>query len=382
MIAAIRYLLVAAVFALAQSAMAAEFETKAPRAILIDAKSGTVYFEKAADELFPPASMSKLLTMVLVFEGLKAGTLKLDQEFVISEDAWKRGGSSSGGSTMYALVNSRVKLEDLMKGVVVQSANDAAIAIAEGMAGSEPAFAVKMSDRARELGLKLSTFRNATGLPDPGHRMNVRELAMVARYIISKFPDQYKLYGMPEFEWNKIKQRNRNPLLTDYPGADGMKTGFTDESGYGLVGSAVRNGRRLIMVIGGLKTAKERKDEAQKLLDWGFGQFKTVSIMARGDAVGTARVWGGVEGTVPLVTSGAVDIMLSPPEMKTAELRLEYNGPLIAPVQAGVKVGSVRVLINGEVILETPVETGANVAAEDSMWGRALDSVMIMVFGG
>ncbi len=221
------------------------FETKAPQAILVDAKSGIVFFEKDADALIQPASMSKLMTMTLVFEALKAGKLTLDQEFIISEDAWRRGGSISGGSTMYAELNSRVKLADLMHGSMIQSANDACIAIAEGMAGSEGAYSDRMTARGKELGLKNAVFKNATGLPDPQHVMSVRDLTILARHIILDFPEYYTIYGKPEFTWNKITQQNRNPLLKEYPGADGMKTGYTKESGYGMVGSAVRDGRRL-----------------------------------------------------------------------------------------------------------------------------------------
>ena len=237
------------------AAQEAPLETKAKQAILMDAQTGSVFFEKDADAQVEPASMSKLMTMIMVFEAIKAGKLSLDQEFLITEDAWRRGGAVSGGSTMYAEINSRVKLSDLIQGVIVQSANDACIAIAEGMAGSEVAFAEQMTRRARELGLANAVFKNATGLPDPEHKMSVRELALLAQYIIKSFPEYYKYYGQAEFTWNKITQKNRNPLLADYPGADGMKTGYTKDAGYGLVGSVMRDGRRLIMVIAGAHLA-------------------------------------------------------------------------------------------------------------------------------
>ena len=358
------------------------FETKAPYAILIDARSGDVLFEKQADVQVPPASMSKLMTMILVFEGLKAGNLKLDQELVISEDAWRRGGASSGGSTMYAELNSRVKLSDLVQGGIVQSANDACIAIAEGMAGSEAAFAEKMTVKARELGLKEASFRNATGLPDPGHHMSARDLSVMARYIINSFPEQFKYYSLPQFTWNKITQQNRNPLLKDYPGADGMKTGYTKEAGYGLVGTASRDGRRLIMVIAGLTSIDERRLEAQKLLDWGFSQFRAFEVYSKGDRIGAARVWGGERRSVELLAGADMKVALSPPEQKAVTVSMTYKGPLMAPVKAGETVGSVRVMVNGVVITEQPVVTGADVVVVESMWSRALDSVMMMVFGG
>jgi D-alanyl-D-alanine carboxypeptidase (penicillin-binding protein 5/6) len=354
----------------------------ARQAILVDGKSGAVIFEKDADTAIPPASMSKLMTMIMVFEGLKSGTLNMDQEFLISENTWRKGGAASGGSTMYAEVNSRIKLRDLIPAVTVQSANDACIAIAEGMAGSESAFADRMTERGRELGLKNATFRNSTGLPDPEHRMSVRDLSILAKYIIDAFPEYYKYYSLPEYEWNKIKQQNRNPLLTDYPGADGMKTGYTREAGYGLVGSAVRDGRRLIMVIAGLDSIKARREEAQRMLDWGFRQFKSIPVYAANDRVGRARVWGGQERWVDLVTRQEVRVMLSAEEQKTADVKLVYDGPLLAPVAAGAKVGTVRFLVNGKPVSEVPLETAASVDATDSMWQKALDSLMILVFGG
>ena len=358
------------------------FETKAAQAILVDAKSGNVFFEKSADELIPPASMSKLMTMTMVFEALKAEKLKLDQEFVISEDAWRRGGSSSGGSTMYAELNSRVKLSDLMRGAMIQSANDACIAIAEGIAGSEAAFSSRMTQRARELGLQKAVFRNSTGLPDPEHLMSVRDLTILARNIILNYPEYYKIYSEREFTWNNILQKNRNPLLTEYPGADGMKTGYTKEAGYGLVGSAVRDGRRLIIVVAGLTTINDRKQEAQKLLDWGFRQFTTIGVYAAGDTVSKARVWGGAENWVELITKQDVNLALSPKEQDEIQVKLNYTGPLMAPVEAGQQVGTVRFLVDGKAIAEVPVETASAVEAVDSMWSRALDSLMIMALGG
>lgn len=366
----------------ASFAQDAPFQTTAAQAILIDGRSGLVLFERNADVPVPPASMSKLMTMIMVFEGLKDGTLTLDQEFDVSEDAWRRGGSISGGSTMYAEPNSKVKLSDLVQGAVVQSANDASIAIAENMAGSEAAFAQRMTARGKELGLTAAEFRNATGLPDPDHRMSVRDLATLARYINLNFPDYYKYYSQSEFTWNNITQKNRNPLLKDYPGADGMKTGYTKEAGYGLVGSAMRGNRRLIMVIAGLTSLKERKQEAQRLLDWGFGQFLAIDVYGRHERVGKATVWGGTQRSVDLVTSDSFQVSLSEREQRAVEVKLYYGGPLLAPVKAGTKVGEIRFLVDGAAVASLPVETAADVDAVDSMWSKALDSVMIMTFGG
>jgi D-alanyl-D-alanine carboxypeptidase (penicillin-binding protein 5/6) len=358
-----------------------EYSSRAQHAILIDARTGRVLFEKEADIPVPPASMSKLMTMITVFEALKAGKLTLDQQFIVSEDAWRRGGAVSGGSTMYAEVKSSIRLEDLIKGAIVQSANDACIVMAEAIAGNEDAFAQRMTARARELGAVNATFRNATGLPDPEHRMSVRDLSVLARHIITRFPDFYRYYSLPEFTWNNITQQNRNPLLKDYPGADGMKTGYTREAGYGLVGSAERDGRRLIMVIAGLKSINERRQEAQSLLDWGFRQFRSVDVYAKGDRVGQARVWGGTQRSVPLLAAAGVRVALTAQEQEIAEVKLAYNGPLMAPVDAGKEVGKVRFIVDGITVADVPVVTAAPVEAEPSMWSRALDSVFIMIFG-
>ncbi len=357
------------------------YESKARQAILIDARTGRVLYEKDADALIPPASMSKLMTMIMVFEQLEAGKLTLDQTFTVNEDAWRRGGAMSGGSTMYAELNSAVRVEDLIKGAVVQSANDACIVFANNLAGSESAFADQMTARAHALGAKTASFRNATGLPQDGHQMSVRDLAVMARHIINAFPDRYRYYSMPEFTWNKISQQNRNPLLKDYPGADGIKTGYTKEAGYGLVGSAVRDGRRLIMVIAGLKSINERRQEAQNLLDWGFGQFRSVNVYAKGDRVGKARVWGGNSRSVDLVAMANVQVALSTQEQETADVKLVYTGPLIAPVEAGKQVGSVRFVVDGLTVADVPVATASPVVAESSMWSRAVDSLFIMIFG-
>jgi serine-type D-Ala-D-Ala carboxypeptidase (penicillin-binding protein 5/6) len=367
---------------LAQAQDVPVFESKAAQAILIDAKSGIVLYEKDADTSVPPASMSKLVTQTVVFDALKSGQLKIDQEFIVSTDAWKRGGGAAGGSTMYAEVNSRIKVDDLIHAAIIQSANDACIILAEGMAGSEQAFTQRMANKAKELGLKNSTFANATGLPDPNHKMSVRDLSIVARYIITNHPDYYEIYGQPEFLWNKINQQNRNPLLKDYPGADGMKTGYTKEAGYGLVGSALRDGRRLILVVAGLPTINDRRAEAQKLMDWGFGQFKVIDVYGQGETVSRARVWGGAERWVNLVVHDAMRVALSPAEQERAEIKMSYSGPLMAPVKAGQAAGTVRILVDGQPVSDAPLEVAEDVPAIQSMWKKAWDSVLIMAFGG
>jgi serine-type D-Ala-D-Ala carboxypeptidase (penicillin-binding protein 5/6) len=370
------------VFAQEATDVAPAFETAAPHAILVDGKTGEVLFEKSADVEIPPASMSKLMTQSIVFDLLKAGKLSETQEFTVSEDAWRRGGQASRSSTMYAELNSKIPIIDLLRGAIVQSANDACIILAEGIAGSELAFTELMRKKAISLKLKNSTFKNATGLPDPGHLMSVRDLSLLARHIIYDHPKWFPIYSEQKFTWNKIEQQNRNPLLKDYSGADGLKTGFTKEAGYGLVGSVQRDGRRLVMVIAGLASANDRRNEAQKLLDWGFRQFKTIDVFEKDEVVADARVWGGSENWVELRTAEAFQVALTPREQKNVELRLVYNGPLMAPVKAGTEVGRARVIVDGQAVTEIPVLTAADVPAVDSMIDKALDSLSIMVFGG
>ncbi len=358
------------------------FDSIAKNAILMDAKSGYVFFEKDADTAIPPASMSKLMTQAIVYDMLKAGQLKLDQEMTVSAFAAKRGGSAEGSSTMFALPNSKISIDNLLHGAVIQSANDACITLAENIAGTEQAFAQRMNAKAQELGLKNSTFANSTGLPDPQQRMSVRDLATLARYIIYKHPDFYKLYSQREFTWSNITQQNRNPLLKDYDGADGMKTGYTKEAGYGLVGSAVRDGRRLIVVVAGLDLIDKRKQDAQKLLDFGFSQFKMLNIYEQGEVVTKARVWGGEQDWVNLIVPDAFQYAMAPFEQEKAEMKVTYSGPLIAPVKQGDPVGKLRVLIDGTVVAEAPLQIANDVAETPSIWRKAADSALIMIFGG
>jgi D-alanyl-D-alanine carboxypeptidase (penicillin-binding protein 5/6) len=261
-LAATAFLLVLAAPAAAANAPS----VAAPHAMLIEAETGSVLFEKQADDLVAPASLAKLMTVDVVFDQLKLGNIKLTDTYVVSENAWRKGGAMSHGSTMYAVLHSRVSIQDLLKGVMIQSANDGCITLAEGIAGNEASFVRMMNERARELGMPKSTFTNVDGLPDPKMRVTPRELGTLARHIVLNYPEYYAWFGEREFTWNKIRQQNRNPLLGTETGADGMKTGFTNEAGYNLVGSAVQNGIRLIVVVTGAKNAKERGDDAKRLL--------------------------------------------------------------------------------------------------------------------
>ena len=263
---------VAAGWSLVQ-AEAQSFQTTAPFALLMDYESGAVLFEKNADELMAPASTSKLMTAEIVFHEIKEGRLKLDEEFEVSENAWRTGGAHSHGSAMFLSVHSNVRIEDLLRGLLIESGNDAAITLAEGVSGTEENFVALMNKRAAELGMTHSTFANVWGKGDPHERVTPREMAQLAAHIIADYPDLYHYFSERDFTWNKIHQLNRNPLLTMDLGADGLKTGDIAESGFGLVGSAVQNGQRLIIVVNGLKTAADRAEESRKLLDWGFRSF-------------------------------------------------------------------------------------------------------------
>jgi D-alanyl-D-alanine carboxypeptidase (penicillin-binding protein 5/6) len=366
---------VAAAPASAQQQSREGFQTAAPHALLMDAATSAVLFEKGADDLVAPASMVKVMTAAILFEEIKQGRLKLDDEFPISENAWRRGGAPSGGSAMFAALNSRVRIEDLIQGLVVQSGNDAAIAIAEGIAGNEANFAGLMNKRAREIGLTKSTFMNASGLPDDMQRVTARELARLAKYVIDTYPDLYTYFGKTEFTWNKIRQMNRNPLIALGIGADGLKTGYITDSGFSLVGSTVQNGQRLIVVVTGLKTAKEREQEARKLLDFGYRAFESRDLFAANAVVGEAKVYGGAVGSVPLVSKVPVKVLLPRGTTDRLTARIVYNGPLMPPVDAGAEVARLRVTRGTTQALDLPLY-----AAEDVRQGgivrRALDAAV------
>jgi serine-type D-Ala-D-Ala carboxypeptidase (penicillin-binding protein 5/6) len=357
------------------------FDGDAPTAILIEATSGSVLFEKNADELRAPSSMMKLMTAEVVFHAIKQGDLKLTDEYRISENAWRRGGAPSGTSTMFAAINSKVSVDDLLHGAIIPSGNDACIALAEGLAGNERIFATDfMTKRARELGMTQSTFGNSNGLPDPTNKMTVRELAMLARYVILTYPEFYKLFGEKEFTWNKIRQQNRNPLLNSLEGADGLKTGYTKEGGYGMVGSAVQNGTRLIVVVNGLEDPEDRASEAKKMLEWGYRNFETRTLFAAQQPIGYAKVFGGESRSVKLSSSDPIKVMVQKNGNEKLIARIVYNGPVRAPIEAGQKIGVVRVWRGANVAVESPVFAAESVGTGSTM-RRAIDGVSELVIG-
>ena len=356
------------------------FDGDAPTAILIEATSGSVLFEKNADELRAPSSMMKLMTVETIFHAIKQGDLKLTDEYHVSENAWRKGGAPSGTSTMFAAIHSKIAIDDLLHGAIIPSGNDACIVLAEGMAGSERAFADMLTKRARELGMPRSTFANSNGLPDPGNKMTVRELSILARYVIQTYPEFYKLFGEKEFTWNKIRQQNRNPLLNSLEGADGLKTGYTKEGGYGMVGSAVQNGMRLIVVVNGLEDPDDRATEAKKMLEWGYRNFESRPLFAAQQPIGYAKVFGGDSRSVKLVSPKTVDVMVQKNGTDKLIARVVYNGPVRAPVEAGQQIGVVRVWRGANIAMEAPVYAAESVGVGSTM-RRAIDGASELVIG-
>jgi serine-type D-Ala-D-Ala carboxypeptidase (penicillin-binding protein 5/6) len=384
--AGIRFFLkAAAVVALALAsftapASAQRFETKAKHAILIDAETDTVLFAKDADARMPPASMGKLMTVAVIFKALETGRLRPDDEFVVSETAWRQGGAGSGGSTMFAKLGSSIRIEDLLHGIIIQSGNDSCIIVAEGMAGTEPTFSDLMNQESRALGLDGSHWKNSTGLPDPDQYTTARDLAKLAKHLIDDYPELYKIFAQPEFTWNKIRQRNRNPLIEMNIGADGLKTGHTEEAGYGLVGSAVRDGQRLIVVIGGTKSDKERAEEARKLLDWGFRAFERVNLFPNGEVIGEVNVFGGDRSTLGVVSKGPLDLLLPVGSRDLIKAQVVYDGPVQAPVEEGQPIGVIRITTGEGMTKEAPVFAATDIGT-GTLQQRALDGIEELLLG-
>lgn len=338
------------------------FQTIAPYAILMDAESQSVLFEKGADQAVTPASTVKIMTAELIFRELKEGRLRLEDEFVVSENAWRTGGSPSRGSTMFAGLNTRIKIEDLLRGLLIVSGNDAAIVLAEGIAGTDAAFAQRMNARARELGLASLNFRNSWGKDDPAQKVTARDMARLADHIIRTYPQYYRFFSEKEITWSRVKQQNRNPLLAMDIGADGLKTGNIDEaSGYGLVGSAVQNGQRLILAIYGLRNAKDRGDESRKLLQWGFRSFEPRAVFNAGETVGAARLYGGAQMEVPLVTARPVRLLVPRGSSERLTGRIVYDGPIPTPVKAGQGLARLKIFRGATLALDAPLEAGESV---------------------
>ena len=355
---------------------AAAIETKAREAVLIDVATGTVLLEKSADMAMPTASMSKIMTAYMVFDRLKDGRLSLDDTLLVSEKAWRKGGSK-----MYVEIGDQVRIEDLLRGVIVQSGNDASIVIAEGLAGTEEAFADEMTAKAKEIGLSNSQFANATGWPDPNHWMTARDLATLSLRTIRDFPDYYHYYSEIEFTWSDIRQGNRNPLLYKNVGADGLKTGHTEEAGYGLTGSAERDGRRLVLVVNGLPSVKARTEESVRLINWGFREFDNHQLFKAGETVEDAAVWLGELESVPLVLANDLTITMTRKARREMVVTVNYLSPVPAPILKGQEVATLVVKAPDMKPVEVALLAGEDVALLGPL-GRLVSGVKFLVLGG
>ncbi len=362
------------------SPLQAQVDTDADYAILIDVDTQTVLFEKNADQLMQPASMSKLMTLAVVFDALDQGRITLQTEFPVSEYAWRTGGAPSGTAAMFAPIHTNVTVEDLLQGAIIQSGNDACIILAEGLAGSEDAFVQMMTEHAHQIGLKKSTFGNSTGLPNPKQLMTARELAQLAMYIIRKYPKYYPYFQQKEFHYRKHVFYNRNPLIYANIGADGVKTGYTAESGYGVVGSAVQDGRRLIVVENGLKSQSDRKEDAVRLLSWGFKSFDKYTVFNSNETVGEALVWGGEKLYVKLRGDGDVRILLPRNAKQKLHGRIIYPGPVIAPVKEGDRIGELQVTAENGIKTSAPLYA-AELIQKAGLIRQGLSSAFYLAFG-
>lgn len=355
----------ALVLLVAGTAHAEPIETSAKQAIIVDYKTGAVLFEKSADQSMVPSSMSKLMTAYLVFEKLKEGSWKMTDELPVSETAWKKH-YKSGGSLMFLPVGSSASVDELIRGVIIQSGNDACSVLAEAHSGSEEAFAEEATRRAHQMGMNNTNFRNASGLPEPDHLTTARDLSILARRLITDFPEYFPIYSQREFVFNGIKQGNRNPLLYSVSGADGLKTGHTEAAGYGLVGTVKRGDRRVIMVINGIegqgaRGLRNRAEESERLIEWAFREFENYAVFKAGDAVTDAEVWLGEAATVPLVAAQKLEVTMPRKSRREMKVTAIYNGPIAAPIKKGDTVGKLVITAPGVETVELPLAAGADV---------------------
>lgn len=366
---------IAALILVHGTANSAGFETAAEQVIIVDYTTGAELYGKNADEIMDPASMTKMMTIYMLFERLKNGSLSLEDTFLVSEKAWRKKGSK-----MFVPVGGRVSVEDLIRGIIVQSGNDASIVVAEGLAGSEAAFAEQMTAKARELGMTNTNFRNASGWPEPGHTTTARDLAVLAAATIRNFPELYKYYAEIEFTFNKIKQGNRNPLLYRNTGADGLKTGHTEAAGYGLTASATRGDQRLIVVAHGMKSMRERSAETTRLLDWAFREFNAYPLFKGGETVSDATVWLGDSATVPLVIEEDLTAVLKRSSRKQLKVAVNLEEPIAAPIAKGTQIGTLVVSAPDMQSIERPLIAGEDVAPLGAM-GRLKAAIGHLIWG-
>lgn len=355
-------------------------ETKAKNLILMDYDTGQYLYAKDAEKMIPPASMSKLMTVYMIFEKLKDGSLSLDDTFTVSENAWRKGGAASGSSTMFLNIGEKVRVGDLIQGIIIQSGNDACIVAAENISGSEEDFARAMTDKAQKLGLHNSSFANATGWPHPDQKMSVEDLAKLARIIIKDFPEYYYLFSERNYTHNNIRQGNRNPLLYSMPEADGLKTGHTEEAGFCLAGSAKRGDRRLISIMSGLASNKERSEEAEKIMNWGFREFDNYKILKQGQKVAELPVWFGTEKNVDLLVNEDVLRTIKKNKASKVKMTAVYDKPVKAPVKQGDKLGFVRVEVPGAEMVEVPLIANKDIK-KLGWFGKIGENIKYILFG-
>lgn len=355
-------------------------ETKAKNLILMDYETGQYLYSKDADKMIPPASMSKLMTVYMIFEKLKDGSLKEDDTFTVSENAWRKGGAASGSSTMFLNIGEKVRVGDLIQGIIIQSGNDACIVAAENISGSEEDFAAAMMEKAKKMGLNNSSFTNATGWPDPDHKMSVEDLAKLARILIRDFPEYYNLFSKHNFTHNNIKQGNRNPLLYSMPEADGLKTGHTEEAGFCLTASAKHGDRRLISVMSGLSSNKERSEEAEKIMNWGFREFDNAKLLKQGQKIAEVPVWFGSENSVDLLVNEDVTITAKRNKLNKIKMTAVYDKPVKAPIKQGDKLGVVKIEIPGRELVEVPLISNKEVK-KIGWFGRIIENINYIFFG-
>ncbi|MBP1850133.1 D-alanyl-D-alanine carboxypeptidase family protein [Rhizobium halophytocola] len=363
----------------AAAAVIGDFQPKAGNVLLIEASTGTVLLSKDEDAIIPPASLTKMMVADVVFEALKSGEITPDTTYKVSEHAWRTGGAPSHTATMFAALKSEIRVEDLIKGVIVQMANDGCIILAEGMDGSEAKFAARMTARAKELGLAHTAFANATGLPAPGNKTTIADMVKLARHLQETYPDFYQIYAQPDFEWNKIFQRNKNPLLSHGLGVDGLVTGYAEEAGYGLVVSALHDGNRFFLGLSGLDNEADRRDEADRILRWAEGSFERRRVFQAGDVVGQASVYGGASGDVDLAADGPVDVFVPANDPALLDARIVYHWPLKAPVARDAAVGRLQISLNDHVLREVPLKTIETVP-RGKLWQRSLDALVEGLF--
>lgn len=350
-------------------------DLKARQIYLVEARTGTVLLAQNENQAFPPASLAKLMTMDLVFEALAKGEVSLDTSFRVSENAWRTGGAPSGTTTMFAALKSEVPLGDLIRGVIIQNANDACIVIAEGMAATEAEFAARMTARARDLGLQRTSFGNSTGLPEQESRTTARDLVELARHIHGTYPEFYAVYAQPDFTWNKIFQRNKNPLLSLGIGVDGLGAGFAEGHGFAAVASVERNGTRLFLAMGGLASDKERLEESRRVLEWGLSSFETRVLFQPNEVVGQASVYGGASASVDLVTPAPIDVYVPARNAERLSGRIVYQWPLRAPITKGQPVGMLRIFEGEHLIKEVPLQASSDVTG-GTLVSRATDALI------